>query len=210
MEYEVELVSLERSGAIGRICEKQMAQTEPKIHLTLYQCMLKGEKFEWVLQKGTELGVSTFVPVISQRTIVQDPRRIEKKHVRWERIVEAAASQSRRGRLPILQPALSLESALRHSIAEHTFSLLLWEDTQAKSLANVLQAGKRPLVSIGLFVGPEGGFDPGEIEPARQVGMQIATMGPRILRAETAATVAVAIVMYEMQELQHKLRKAEI
>jgi 16S rRNA (uracil1498-N3)-methyltransferase len=206
MEYEVELVTLERKGTIGRICAKQMAQTEPSVRLTLYQCVLKGERFEWVLQKGTELGVNAFVPVISERTIVQDSHLVEKKHSRWERIIQAAASQSRRGRLPALHKTLSLDRALRQAVDEHTFSLIPWENAHAQSLADVLHACRPPLPDIGLFIGPEGGFDPSEIALAERSGLQVTTMGPRILRAETAATVAVAIIMYEMQELQ----KAEI
>jgi 16S rRNA (uracil1498-N3)-methyltransferase len=206
MEYEVELVSLGRNSTIGRVCAKQMTQTEPQVRLTLYQCALKGAKFEWVLQKGTELGVNTFVPVISERTIIQDPRSIEKKRSRWERIIEAAAAQSRRGQLPVLGTPLSLDKALRQSVDQHALSLIPWENAQAANFADVLCACERPPSGIGLFIGPEGGFDPGEIALARQYDLPIVTIGPRILRAETAATVAVAIIMYEMQELQ----KAEI
>ena len=205
-EYEVELITVDRNGVIGRVCGKQMAQTESRVHLTLYQCVLKGERFEWVLQKGTELGAFAFVPVISERTIVQNPYDVEKKRSRWERIIAAAAGQSRRGRLPVLGAPLLLDKALRQSIEKHTVSLIPWENAQAQNLADVLRAYEVPPLHIGLFIGPEGGFDADEIALARQYGLQIVTMGPRILRAETAATVATAIIIYEMEAL----RKPEI
>lgn len=201
-EYEVELIAVEPSGTVGRVCAKQMAQTEPEVHLTLYQCVLKGDKFEWVLQKGTELGVNAFVPVISERTIVQDPSDVEKKRSRWERIIAAAAGQSRRGRLPVLGAPLSLDKALQQSSDAHTVTLIPWENAHAQSLSDVLRIHELPPPYIGLFIGPEGGFDVGEIASARQYGLPIVTLGLRILRAETAAIVATALIMYEMEARQ--------
>lgn len=200
-EYQVELTKVQRDGVTGHVRAQRIAQTEPRLSITLYQCMLKGERFEWVLQKGTELGVSAFVPVFSRRTIGRDTRRIEKKRQRWERIIREAAEQSHRGRLPILNSPLSFAEACPQSAQVHTLSLIPWEEAAENSLAHVMHAlGSRP-ASVGLFIGPEGGFDPAEIALAQRAGIQAVTLGPRILRAETAALVATAIIMSETGEM---------
>ena len=106
-EYEVELNHLGRDAATGRICGRQVPGTEPRLSLTLYQGVLKGHRFEWVLQKGTELGVSRFVPLVSERAVTADAGQIEGKRARWEQIIREAAEQSHRGRLPRLAPPCS-------------------------------------------------------------------------------------------------------
>ena len=207
-EYEIELTQVRRDGAMGHVCAQQVVQTEPNLSITLYQSMLKGERFEWVLQKGTELGVSAFVPVLSKRAVARDTQRIEKKRPRWERIIREAAEQSHRGRLPALNAPALFTEACQQSTQNHALSLIPWEEATENSLANVLRAlGRRP-ARVGLFIGPEGGFDPNEIVLAQGTGLQVTTLGPRILRAETAALVAVTIIMSEMGEMQIRARSS--
>jgi 16S rRNA (uracil1498-N3)-methyltransferase len=98
-EYEIELIEFGKKQARGQVIEKRPASGEPQVQITLYQCLLKKDNFEWVLQKGTEIGVSRFVPVISQRTVIPDGERVRSNKLpRWERIIQEAAEQSRRGR----------------------------------------------------------------------------------------------------------------
>lgn len=192
LEYEVELVAVRHDGATGRVVAKRSVQTEPRLSLTLYPCLLKGDRLEWVLQKGTELGVSAFVPLFSSRTVIRGRESVAAKRPRWQEIIREAAEQSHRGRLPSLAVPLSFAEACAQCARTHTLSLIPWEKEESVALVEALQV--RP-ASVGLFIGPEGGFDPSEIALARSHGIRPVTLGPRILRAETAAIAAVAVVM---------------
>ncbi|MBL7200309.1 MAG: 16S rRNA (uracil(1498)-N(3))-methyltransferase [Anaerolineae bacterium] len=200
-EYLVELTSLEPDRALGCVCGQNPSQGEPRLRLTLYQSMLKGDRFEWVLQKGTELGVSAFVPVLSRRSVVRDAGRMEKRRPRWERILREAAEQSRRGRLPQLAVPVSFDAACRESVRVHDLSLIPWEDAGTGSLLDALRALDAPPKSVALLIGPEGGFEREEVMLARRQEIGVVTLGPRILRAETAALASVAIVMSELGEM---------
>ncbi len=200
-EYVVTLTALERDVAAGRIIAQQLARTEPRVSLTLYLCWIKGERFEWVLQKGTELGVSRFVPVLSERTVLRDPRRLTSKRPRWERIIREAAEQSARGRLPLLSDVLSFPEACREGLQGHDLVLLPWERAEGEPILDIVRHWPSPLEKIALVVGPEGGFSPAEAAEAEAQGVRVVTMGPRILRAETAGVVAVALALSELGEM---------
>lgn len=197
-EFLVQLESLEREEVVGRIEEVRQAGGEPGARITLYQGLLKGDKLEMVLQKGTELGVAGFVPVLCQRCVAALPRK--GKAGRWRRIIVEAAEQSRRGRLPTLHPTLPLAQACQEA---RGLSLLPWEGEAALGLRQALREGM-PLAlreGVNLFIGPEGGFAPEEVELAQGYGIRPVTLGPRVLRAETAALAAVAAVLYEVGEM---------
>jgi 16S rRNA (uracil1498-N3)-methyltransferase len=194
-EYEIELTEITSKGARGTVIEKRPASGEPSVTVTLYQCVLKKDNFEWVLQKGTEIGVSRFVPVISQRTVIADDERIKaNKLPRWERIIREAAEQSHRGRLPELDAPIAFEQALIEA-ASADVALIPWEKETACTLREVLLGTAE---AVALIIGPEGGFEDGEIDLAQQHGVQPITLGPRILRAETAAAAAALLVLYEL------------
>jgi 16S rRNA (uracil1498-N3)-methyltransferase len=202
-EYDVELTDIGRDFAAGRVCAQWVACTEPSLSLTLYQSSIKGDRFEWVLQKGTELGVAAFVPMFSKRSVLTNAERMEKKRPRWERIIREAAEQSHRGRLPVLAPPLPFTQACQESVLCHDLSLILWTGatgTEA-SLPGVLHSLAHRPKSIALLVGPEGGFDPEEVTLAQRQGIQAVTLGPRILRAETAGMASATIVMSELGEM---------
>ncbi|VAW32313.1 16S rRNA (uracil(1498)-N(3))-methyltransferase [hydrothermal vent metagenome] len=197
-EYEVNLRQVDRQHVVGQAVAKRPSPNEPTAHLTLYQSLMKRDKFEWVLQKGTEIGVSHFVPLVTQRSLIQKVDIKDGKLARWEKIITEAAEQSRRGRIPTLQTPVTLGQAL----AKHPSQpgLIAWEETKDVTLREVLSAGKRPS-TISLFIGPEGGFAAEEIGAAQTVGLTPITLGKRILRAETAALVASALILYELDEI---------
>lgn len=201
LEYEVELNEVRSDRVTGRVCAQYHVHTEPSVSLSLYAAVLKGDKFEWVLQKGTELGVHCFVPIISERTVVRDPAQIEDKRKRWERIIQEAAEQSGRVRLPILAAPLLLQAAMTQSMAQNDLSLLPSPGLSAPSPADRLNGRSTPS-HIGLFIGPEGGFSAAEVTQAQAAGLLSVSLGPRILRAETASIVAVALTMAALRELQ--------
>lgn len=196
-EWRVTLTEIGKRSVLGQIVNRQPARGEPSVQLTLYQGTLKGQKFEWLLQKGTELGVTTFVPTICQRSVVRDKAALAKKTSRWQQIIREAAEQSGRGKLPVLEPALPLADALRHA-QPHALIIMPWEEAAQATLKSVLQKNRAD--NLALFIGPEGGFAPQEAQQAQQAGAHLVRLGPRILRAETAGLAACAAILYELEE----------
>lgn len=200
-EWRVQLTDFGRAEIRGQLVATQPTQGEPTVYLTLYQGTLKGQKFESVLQKGTELGVCRFVPTLCQRSVVSKQADLTPKQARWERIIQEAAEQSRRGRLPVLAPAAPLVQAIRQASQEappDSLLLLPWEEASEPSLKTVLTAVKP--TSVAVFIGPEGGFTTEEAVLARQAGIHLVTLGPRILRAETAGLAVCSAILYELGE----------
>ena len=197
-EYEVVLRQVDKQQVVGEAIAKRPCPNEPTVHLTLYQALMKRDKFEWVLQKGTEIGVSQFVPVVTQRSLVQDIDIKEGKQLRWEKIITEAAEQSRRGCIPTLHSPFTLAQALEAHPPQP--GLIAWEAAEQLTLRQALSGEKRPS-HLSLFIGPEGGFAVEEVAAARATGIQAITLGKRILRAETAALVAAALVLYELGQV---------
>ena len=199
-QYEVELRSVEREQVEGIVREKSLSLSEPGTQIILYQSLLKGEKFEFILQKGTELGISSFVPMVCERCVTGLAEDVvDKKLSRWQIIIAEAAEQSRRGKLPLLEPVLPFEQACQSAVG---LSLLAWEGEQVLGLRAVLRGQKaKDISSVNLFTGPEGGFSPADVEFARSCGIVPVTLGGRVLRAETAGLVAATVVLYEFGDL---------
>lgn len=200
-EYETALLEVGATQILGQVRHRRLGAGEPRTKITLYQAVLKGDRFEWALQKGTEIGVSAFVPMLSERCIVLDAHQLSRrKVVRWERIIRAAAEQSRRSRLPPLQPLMLFAAACEQVHRTGGLALIPWEE-EATPIRQVLaEAGRetRPF-NVHLFIGPEGGFSAVEVQQARDYGIVPVSLGPRILRAETAGVVATAVVLYEYE-----------
>jgi 16S rRNA (uracil1498-N3)-methyltransferase len=198
-QYAVDLVEVSQKAAVGKIIEQKPAQGEPLFHLVLYLCLAQREKFEWMLQKCTETGATTFIPVISSRSLVQDVSETTKKTARWEKIIQEAAEQSGRGRIPRLKPAVSLAQAARLAQGK---KIILWEQERSTTLRQALSGVIADnSTEISLLVGPEGGFSDEEVQLTQQAGWQPVSLGRRILRMETAAIVATALVIYELEKL---------
>ncbi len=191
-EFDVKLTAVQPKAAAGLVLARRTNRAEPTKPITLYQCSLKADKFEWVLQKGTELGVTTFVPVVSQRSVVRPAAALHKKYGRWQTILREAAEQCGRGRIPQLLAPLELPAALTHATA---LRLLPWEAEQqtAPLLAGeVIQQQIHAATGVDLLIGPEGGIAAAEASAAQAHGWQTISLGPRILRAETAALASIA------------------
>lgn len=194
-EYTVELTQVEATSARGRVVARNLAQPEPRTRLTLYQALLKGQNFELVLQKGTELGVAAFVPLITARCVAQEPGG-EGKRARWGKIIREAAEQSGRGRLPVLFTSMSYVEAMGQAGG---LPLLPYEEEKEVTLTSILET--RGGDEVSLFIGPEGGFTPEEIDLACHHQVFTVSLGPRTLRAETAALAAVAAILYQRRDL---------
>ncbi len=197
------------------LLERRPGRSEPAIRIILCQGLLKSTRFEWILEKGTELGVSVFSPIICRRSMAGLEGTGSSKIQRWQRIIQEAAEQSGRSRLPELLPIRSLVAAL-NDIPPNSLAILPWEEERIHTLHNVLTtlihpngnvgatlAVARPsqtLTTIVLFIGPEGGLMAEEVALAQRHGVQVVTLGARILRAETAAIATVANVMFEFEQ----------
>jgi 16S rRNA (uracil1498-N3)-methyltransferase len=196
-EYRVELTRVARGTVQGRVLDRIFASREPRTRLVLYQSLLKADKFEWVLQKGTEIGVAEFVPVVCSRAVVGSVGRA--KQARWERIIVEAAEQSGRSKIPPLHPIQHLEDALKDARVRGGTALIPWEEERESNLRSFLVKTSQDS-SVSLFIGPEGGFDATEIETARGYEVHPVTLGRRILRAETACLVAVSAIFFYLGE----------
>jgi 16S rRNA (uracil1498-N3)-methyltransferase len=197
---EVRLTAISREAVVGQIISLGPVRTEPRTQLILYQGLLKAAKFEWIAQKGTELGIAALVPVLCARSVVEAVSAA--KLARWRTILTEAAEQSDRGRVPTLQTPMTLTDALT-TLPSGATTLLAYEDlarttTPAPSIAQALQASP---ATVRIFIGPEGGFTSAEIALAQAQGVQLVTLGPRILRAETAAIVAMTLIMATLGEM---------
>jgi 16S rRNA (uracil1498-N3)-methyltransferase len=197
MEWRVTLTNIGQDEVEGQIVAEQLAQGEPNLRLTLYQGTLKGQKFEWVLQKGTELGLYRFVPTICQRSVVNKIEALAQKRARWQQVIREAAEQSQRGKLPHLEQAMPLAEAIQYA-RPSPLILMPWEEASDSSLKTILS--KTGVNTAAIFIGPEGGFTEAEVAMVREGGGQIVKLGPRILRAETAGLAVCSAILYEMGE----------
>lgn len=195
-EYDAELTRLGRDTVEARIAGKRPATGEPALGVHLYQGLLKADKFELVLQKGTELGIASFTPVASLRSVAAPPAAARQE--RWERILREAAEQSRRGRRPPLHPAASLSDALSRAPG---LRLLPWEEEHSAGLRQTLEGVGGQVAEVSLFIGPEGGWAEEEVALARKEGALPLSLGPRVLRAETAGLAAAAAILYHFGEM---------
>ncbi|MDQ3704219.1 MAG: 16S rRNA (uracil(1498)-N(3))-methyltransferase [Chloroflexota bacterium] len=199
-EYHLTLAEFGKGEVYGHIVEQYEVATEPQCQVVMYLSLLnKSEKFEWALQKCTELGASQFVPVVAARSVTAAARS-----ERWERIIQEAVEQSGRGILPTLAMPVPFQQAVRQAVEQTSTPglVLLPEVTGERSLSEVLASTTYAAGTIALFIGPEGGFSPEEQEFAREQGVQVVKMGSRILRAETAAVAALTVTMDRLGELQ--------
>jgi 16S rRNA (uracil1498-N3)-methyltransferase len=207
-EIETQLVSVERHAVRGEVLRRGLAGGEPRTKISLYQGVLRGKNFELVLQKGTEVGIVEFVPVITERCLISDLNAVEKKRPRWEMILQEAAEQCRRGRKPVLRSTMLFPKACERVRQRRGLALVPWEEEGHLNLRDMLRnepaghTGGWPPMSVDLFVGPEGGFAPDEVDLAQRYGIVPVTLGPRILRAETAGLVSAAAILYELGDLE--------
>ena len=217
-EAESEIMSFDDNEAHAVVRRKTLGVSEPRTKITLYQSLLKGDHCSEVFEQCTQIGVVEFVPIVSERCIVADVDHAAERSSRWQRIIAEAAEQSHRSKLPAMRPAMLLVNALEN-VAGRGLSLIPWEEEHTTTMKQSLACGtvapsaapasrrasgagqpRRPF-AINLFIGPEGGFTLGEIAVARQYGVMPVSLGPRILRAETAGLVAATIILHELGDM---------
>src|SRR5579859_3878113 len=185
-EIAASIASVNKSAVDVQLLERIPGKSESPVRIILCQGLLKSARFEWILEKGTELGVSVFSPILCRRSMAGLEDAGASKMQRWRRIITEAAEQSGRTRLPELLPIRTLKDALAN-IPPAALALMPWEEEHSLTLRDALRNTVHNHITIVLFIGPEGGLTIEEIKQAQQHGAQIVSLGSRILRAETAA-----------------------
>jgi 16S rRNA (uracil1498-N3)-methyltransferase len=193
MEHEARIDGYTSKAAEVRIVRSYRPDRESPLDMALAQCLGKGEKMDWVVEKAVELGVRTIVPVLSSYTVPRlNPVKISKRHYRWEKIALSATKQSGRTAVPEIAEITGFTDFVRRPW-RHELKLMFWEEESSQALLNL----KRELPntrSVLVFVGPEGGFADAEVRESAENGFRTVRLGKRILRTETAAIAALAVV----------------
>ena len=173
---------------IDSICK---TNSEPSVEVTLFQCLTKGDKMDLIVRQAVEMGVTFVVPTISQNCVSRpDEKQLSKKQERWQRIADEAAGQSGRGILPKVKDAITLTEAAKE-LSSFDKCYFFYE-LGGKAVEQI----EKDVKKIAVIIGPEGGFSLAEFEMLRNAGATVTTLGPRILRAETAPVAAVSLIMH--------------
>lgn len=180
------------------VMHRQDSSTEPTVKVSVYMAFSKGDKFEHVIQKATELGAYEIIAFPSVRCVSRpDEKSLQKKLERWKKIAASAAEQSGRGTVPEVITLSSYTQALIRA-ASADLPILFYENERASTLRGVL--ANAPYQTVSILTGPEGGLETAEVEQALNSGLRVCTLGRRILRCETAPLCALSAIMYDSGE----------
>ena len=186
-------------GVEAEIVEEDYRNTELPVRFYLFQGLPKGDKLELIIQKSVELGVAGIVPVEMSRCVMKlDEKKKKARKERWQSIAESAAKQSKRNVIPEVFDVMTYQQAMEKAQAMDLF-LVPYENERGMAVTREALERIKPGMSVGILVGPEGGFENKEIELARRAGAVVISLGGRILRAETAAVTAVAMGMLHVE-----------
>ena len=201
-DYRCEVNDYENGVCRLRILSREESAVELPLAITLYQGLPKKDKMELIVQKAVELGAARIVPVVCKRTIVkiEDPKREERKTERLRAIAESAAKQSGRGIVPEVSNPVSFKEAIKGAATECEVILLPYENALGMKETREAFAAAVSSGSVGIFIGPEGGFERSEVELASEAGARIISLGRRILRTETAGLTALSALMLLAEE----------
>lgn len=200
LKYLCQISSYEEDRAELEILEKMDADTELSSKLYLFQGLPKSDKMELIVQKAVELGAYEVIPVATKRAVVKlDAKKAAKKVERWNSISESAAKQAGRSRIPQVADVITFSEALEKA-GELDVRLIPYELAEGMEEAREVVRAIRSGQSVGIFIGPEGGFEQSEVEEAMKKGVIPITLGRRILRTETAGLAILSILMFELEE----------
>jgi len=199
--YLAEIERIGQDGVEAKILS-QISVPESKVRVHLFPAILKKLKMDYLIQKVTELGVDEITPLTTQNTVIRLNLQTSKNKVsRWQKIALSAVKQCGSARLPLINLPLEFSEALK-KINSSVLNLIFWEKEKSKSLKEIFSNLHFLPSIISLFIGPEGGFSEEEINLAKEYGFTSVGLGENILRSETAAIIATALVLYEYKELR--------
>lgn len=192
----IESFDAEKEVVVCRILDTETSRSEPPVQFYLFQGLPKSDKFEHIIQKSVELGVYEIIPVKTARSVVKyDDKKMLSRQSRWQRIAESAAKQSKRGIIPEVKPVMDLKEAVRYAEALDLV-LVPYENYKDMKKTKETIARIRPDMRVGIFIGPEGGFEPSEVE---QTGGEPISLGNRILRTETAPLMLLSVLTFSLE-----------
>ena len=200
-DYNCIIKDIKSKEVLVKIVDFTTNETELSTKIYLFQGMPKKDKMEWIIQKAVELGVYEIIPVTTKRTIVKinDKKKEKNKLERWQSIATAAAKQSNRGIIPSIREVLSFQDALEWS-KELECKLIPYENAEGIEATRETIHNLKGKKSIGIFIGPEGGFEEEEVGQASEKGFIPITLGRRILRTETAGLAVLSMAMLELEQ----------
>jgi 16S rRNA (uracil1498-N3)-methyltransferase len=200
-EYIVKIDNITNEYIKTTIVEKNNIKRESDINITLYQGFPKSSKMDIIIQKVTELGVKKIVPIITDRTVVKinNKKKEEKKLERFKKIVVEASKQSKRGIIPEVSEVINLNQVIENIKLTNGVLIVPYESENEIGIKDVLSKTKEKDISI--IIGPEGGFSKEEINSLQNIGANIVSLGPRILRTETAGIALISMIMYELGDV---------
>ena len=198
-EYRCTIESFEPDEVLLHIVYSQEPEYELPCRIYLFQGLPKADKMELIIQKAVELGAYEIIPVETKRCVVKlDGRKSAKKTARWQQIAESAAKQSKRMLIPNVHEVLTFREALKYAESMDV-RLVPYELARGMQETKEILAGIEPGQSVGIFIGPEGGFEEKEIEAAIEGGAKPITLGRRILRTETAGLAILSVLMFQLE-----------
>ena len=196
-DYGCQIDAVTKDTVSLTVCYQQASDSEPDCKVTVYQGVPKGSKLEDIIQKCTELGVSRIVPTLTKRCVSRpDEKSAKKKNERYSKIALEAAQQSGRGIVPEIAPQITLKQALAEDGSDVK---ILFYEGGGEPLKTLIDSDVK---SVSVYIGPEGGFDEGEVELIRAGGAKVATLGKRILRTQTAPVAALTAIMLLTNNLE--------
>jgi len=196
-DYLCKISSISKKEVICDIITRIENQNESDVLVTLYQGVPKGAKMDLIIQKCVELGITEIVPVAAERSIVKiKPGEFGGKRTRYQRVAYEAAKQCGRGIIPAIAEVTTFKSA---DMTRHDLIIIAYEDEKGTTLKSLLKANLKAK-DIAIVIGPEGGLERAEVDVLTQKGGTAVTLGPRILRTETAGMAALAMILYEIEE----------
>ena len=199
-EYRYGIEEYTDPEVICRLRFVKESDVELPVKVYLFQGLPKSDKMDLIVQKAVELGAAEIIPVQMRRSVARlEGAKIAKKTQRWQTIAEAAAKQSRRAVVPMVREPMTMEEAVRFAEQNTDVRLLPYELQEADGSTREVMDGIREGSAVSIFIGPEGGFDPAEVELAREAGVVPISLGKRILRTETAALVALSFLIYHFE-----------
>lgn len=199
-EYHCEIAEITEGYVRTKILEIEETGAELSSRLYLFQGLPKGDKMELIIQKAVELGVYEVVPIVTRRTVVKlDAKKEENRRKRWSAISESAAKQSKRMIIPGVHSVMGFAEALKYAEGLDV-KLIPYELAENMEKTRELVESIRPGQSVGIFIGPEGGFEKEEVELAMKKGICPVTLGKRILRTETAGLTLLSVLMFQLED----------
>ena len=204
--YNAQIASFYSRAVQCTLLSRRSVNTEPNLKITVAQALLKGPRFDYALQKNTEIGVYEFIPITTERTIVKIEendvsRELDRRADRYQKIVKDASEQSERGLVPRVQNIMSIEELSKINLSDYDLKLLCLERSQTNGIKEVLNSIQDKVQKVLICIGPEGGFTENEAKLLLSKGFMSVSLGKRIYRSETVGTVISSVLFFYFSDL---------